>query len=223
MKLRTTIAGAAAAAALALPGLAGAQSPAGDSVTGEARDCAPIGIPEECLFGHGLTIDAHSAPNGEQPAGSLSFFVAGDSAAGFNRVEAEVTCLSVAGRVAVAGFTGIYRNDFYGITQPQVGFVRVVDGGGPATGRDVFETVVVRAGDLGGPLLPGPTDCSSFPPASERSVNDRGDLVVTDVRPTPTAMDECKRGGWRDFGAMFQNQGQCVAFVQRGPKPPRPA
>jgi virginiamycin B lyase len=33
----------------------------------------------------------------------------------------------------------------------------------------------------------------------------------------PTSKDECKRGGWRQFG--FRNQGQCVSFVQRGPNP----
>jgi virginiamycin B lyase len=35
--------------------------------------------------------------------------------------------------------------------------------------------------------------------------------------PIPTSKDECKSAGWRAFG--FKNQGQCVAFVERGPKP----
>ncbi len=35
----------------------------------------------------------------------------------------------------------------------------------------------------------------------------------------PTSKDQCKGGGWRTFAGMFKNQGQCVAFVQRGPKP----
>jgi hypothetical protein len=30
----------------------------------------------------------------------------------------------------------------------------------------------------------------------------------------------CRHGGWRAFG--FRNQGQCIAFVERGPKPPKP-
>jgi hypothetical protein len=33
---------------------------------------------------------------------------------------------------------------------------------------------------------------------------------------TPTSKAECKNGGWREFG--YKNQGQCVAFVQRGTK-----
>jgi len=28
---------------------------------------------------------------------------------------------------------------------------------------------------------------------------------------TPTNKDQCKKGGWRQFG--FKNQGQCIAFV----------
>jgi hypothetical protein len=29
----------------------------------------------------------------------------------------------------------------------------------------------------------------------------------------PTSKDQCKHGGWRDYGATFRNQGECVAFV----------
>jgi streptogramin lyase len=35
--------------------------------------------------------------------------------------------------------------------------------------------------------------------------------------PVPASKDQCKREGWRQL--RFTNQGQCVAFVQRGPKP----
>jgi uncharacterized membrane protein len=31
----------------------------------------------------------------------------------------------------------------------------------------------------------------------------------------PATKDDCKRGGWRQFG--FHNQGQCVAFVNHQP------
>jgi hypothetical protein len=36
------------------------------------------------------------------------------------------------------------------------------------------------------------------------------------VPEEPTAKEQCKKGGYEEFG--FKNQGQCVAFVQRGPK-----
>lgn len=42
-------------------------------------------------------------------------------------------------------------------------------------------------------------------------------LVVTCLLPTSAA--ECKNKGWRGYRDTFKNQGQCVAFVQRGPKP----
>jgi hypothetical protein len=36
----------------------------------------------------------------------------------------------------------------------------------------------------------------------------------TYVSPLPTSRSRCRNGGWRNFG--FKNQGQCVAFVERG-------
>jgi hypothetical protein len=46
-----------------------------------------------------------------------------------------------------------------------------------------------------------------------------GDIVVQDAQPFATSQARCTNGGWRDFGDTFGNQGQCVALVQRGPKP----
>jgi hypothetical protein len=34
--------------------------------------------------------------------------------------------------------------------------------------------------------------------------------------PTPTDKEECKNGGWKNFGTRFKNQGQCVRFVNTG-------
>jgi hypothetical protein len=36
------------------------------------------------------------------------------------------------------------------------------------------------------------------------------------VPEVPTAKEQCKKGGYEEFG--FKNQGQCVASVQRGSK-----
>jgi hypothetical protein len=33
---------------------------------------------------------------------------------------------------------------------------------------------------------------------------------------TPASKEECKNGGWRNF-PQFENQGQCIAFVNHGP------
>ena len=35
--------------------------------------------------------------------------------------------------------------------------------------------------------------------------------------PTPTSKTQCMNGGWQSFA--FKNQGECIAFVNRGPKP----
>jgi hypothetical protein len=43
-----------------------------------------------------------------------------------------------------------------------------------------------------------------------------GDVAVTDSPPPPTSKSECRDGGYERFG--FKNQGECVAFVERGPK-----
>ncbi len=32
----------------------------------------------------------------------------------------------------------------------------------------------------------------------------------------PTTVQECKQGGWKNFGELFKNQGDCVSFVVTG-------
>lgn len=36
------------------------------------------------------------------------------------------------------------------------------------------------------------------------------------VTPVPTNHDQCKNGGWKNFGTRFKNQGQCVRFAKTG-------
>ena len=85
-------------------------------------------------------------------------------------------------------------------------------------------TVVVQLGSIGGAQFiavaaaDSPDDCSLGSPTDVAEVIS-GQISITDAPALPTSRDECKNGGWRSFGATFQNQGQCVAFVQRGPKP----
>jgi hypothetical protein len=38
--------------------------------------------------------------------------------------------------------------------------------------------------------------------------------------PLPTSKDQCKKGGWENFGTTFKNQGDCVSFVASGGKNP---
>ncbi len=42
--------------------------------------------------------------------------------------------------------------------------------------------------------------------------------MITDAPPLPTSKTQCTNGGWTTFGETFKNQGQCVSFVERGPR-----
>ncbi len=51
------------------------------------------------------------------------------------------------------------------------------------------------------------------------SLLDGWDLAFqTYVAELPTSKEQCKGGGWQNFGATFKNQGQCVSFVATGGK-----
>ena len=41
-------------------------------------------------------------------------------------------------------------------------------------------------------------------------------IAVSPAAHVPASKDQCKHGGWRNF-PQFKNQGQCIAFVNRGP------
>jgi hypothetical protein len=46
-----------------------------------------------------------------------------------------------------------------------------------------------------------------------------GQIGITDAPALPSSAGDCRDGGWQGYGATFKTQGQCVAFVKRGPKP----
>ncbi len=46
-------------------------------------------------------------------------------------------------------------------------------------------------------------------------------INLTGAAPcVPTNKEQCKNGGWRNYGTMFKNQGDCVSFVATGGKNP---
>jgi hypothetical protein len=47
-----------------------------------------------------------------------------------------------------------------------------------------------------------------------------GTVTVTAPPPLPTSSDQCKNGGWQNFGGIFKNQGDCVSFVATHAKNP---
>jgi hypothetical protein len=115
-----------------------------------------------------------------------------------------VTCLAVRGNIATINIEAV---DTPGI----VVTLEVTDG----AVAGVPDVIVGAATGFGGRL---PTDCSPLVAGVREEVSS-GDIVVTDAPPLPTTTDQCKNGGWAQFG--FKNQGDCVSFVAtRGKNPP---
>ena len=114
---------------------------------------------------------------------------------------------------------------------PDAGFtVDSVDAVGPSLPPDYQcttsgNTVTCPGGRLFTPTQPfvltivaTPTGCGTFTnTASAGSSTGSVTFTVEGCVPTtPTTKEQCKKGGYEEFG--FKNQGQCVAFVERGPK-----
>ena len=148
---------------------------------------APPGFPPVVLS---VFIDAHSDASGGNPSGTVDVFFPTGSI--FN---GPVTCLVVTGNRAIIGFEDASDGHV------TAGVVDNSATGGP-------DTFAVILGQTGCSPVPEP-----FPLVS-------GDFVVHDAVPL-TSKDQCKDGGWRDFtddeGQPFDNQGECIAFVQHAP------
>jgi hypothetical protein len=177
MRRRTLFVSAVIGAVLALPGVAGAQTPTHDSVT-------LTGGPGQANFFSAITISATSGPSGENPTGRVSF-----TALGRVNIGGPVTCLAVRGNSATIN-----------IQDPSFGIftVQVVD-----NQPDSFDALLVvgRAA----------TDCSPVAPTTVGGPLSIGDILVVDAPPLPTSKQQCKHGGWAQYG--FKNQGQCIKFV----------
>jgi hypothetical protein len=175
----------AACACLALPSTAAAQQ---DSVigSGELPSAADpsIGLP--------FSVNAVSGPAGENATGSVAFVLAiGD-------ITGDVTCLNVSGSQAVGGgpVTG-------GSAVPAgSGYFFHVDDQAPMADLVRLELIGSPPSSCGSPFLIFPTRVTA------------GDIVVTDAPapppppPFPTSKDECKNGGWRQFGVQ-EPRGVC--------------
>ncbi len=65
------------------------------------------------------------------------------------------------------------------------------------------------------------TDCraaeADFSAGMEAANHYRADLVIHDAPDHPTSKNQCTNGDWREYA--FRKKGQCVAYVERGPKP----
>jgi hypothetical protein len=192
---------AVAGVMLVLPSAAAAQAQ-GDAVTVNGTLYSG---PIDDFDTSSAILDARSGPSGENPTGTFLAHFGGGLGLNF---EGRVTCLAVNGNRAVIGVEGFRLGAF---PEPFGGLIVATDGGPAVTQppwRDTFDFEAFAP--------PGPTNCSLTPPVLSFR-NWVANLTVIDATPSPTSKEQCKHGGWAQFG--FKNQGQCVAFVQRGPKP----
>ena len=139
-----------------------------------------------------IAISAQSGPSGENPTGTVFFRILGYfSSAG------TVSCLAVSGDTAVLSYREQALPPNLG---PNVVTLILTDNGGG--GRDVMTVVVSpRAA----------TDCSIPTLSSHPETLAFGRATVVDAPPLPTSKEQCKNGGWSQYG--FANQGQCIKFV----------
>jgi hypothetical protein len=203
---------AVAAAILVLPSAGVAAEPTQDSV---------VGFTDSGVYGSDR-LDVRSGPGGEAPQGSYTWNFGSPSSGRTSFVSTSISCLAVSGSTAVVGGFGTLSFNGRGpngepISESETtGFVVVVVDHGPwLPGADgVYPDPV----DEYGSAYPDTPDCAA-PGVTPGFAALAGDFVVTDAPSVPTTKDQCKNGGWKRYGTRFKNQGQCVAFVERGPKP----
>ncbi len=196
---------------------------AAPSLAGAAPRPAPTALVDSVVGagtagGFDFSLSVQSGPEGQNPVGTFEI-PALFTGEGFP------TCLSVQGRSAVVGVSYPQPFSSTGLS----GFLAALTDNGSASGGAPVDTVdFFSFNDPSGVSLTtgGPTTCPAPggppPPFSffpTPFVLDSGDITITDAPSLPTSKEQCKNGGWRQFGKAFKNQGQCVAFVQRPPKP----
>jgi hypothetical protein len=176
-----------------------AQIPTVDAVVAEGSTVPSGAVVVTLVF----DVEAQSGPLGEDASGygSIDLLVSGSVVF---HVEGPVNCLEVSGDRAVIGL----RTDPALSNFPAAGvMIETRDNGPPGSDPpDLLNAIPVDDPSICAPL---------FVPPTIEVVS--GDVSVSDANPPPINRSECKRGGWRTFG--FENQGACVAFVERGPRP----
>jgi hypothetical protein len=205
-----------------------APPPQQDSVTGNAL--VDYSAP---FYGTAVTINAASDATGANASGSVSinictFFIQTRTCDSGGAV----TCMNVSDNRAIIGYRGqVLAPAGFSRMGRFIGLIEVTDNG-PAGTDTLGITSTFRETNLDPPQDLPITDCPATlvrlsqdfyrkfaVPATSVLPQYQQDYVVADAQPLPTSKDQCKNGGWRNYGSTFKNQGQCVAFVQHGPKP----
>jgi hypothetical protein len=194
-RLSFAVVGVAMAAAFTAS-QAGAQVPAGDSVTGSGTvELFMVGVPGSVTTP--FEFNVHSGPSGGNPTGQVSFAALS--------VSAPVTCLDV----RTVPFTPPFNEATMNLVTSQFGMVTLqVSDGNPEGLPDFIRALTFSAR--------APTDCSPLGFGSENVTGSvlTGDIDIVNAPPFPTSKEQCTNGGYVQYG--FKNQGACVAFVRRG-------
>jgi hypothetical protein len=165
-----------------------------DFVTGR------VALPETCTpsacFHIVFVFDAHSGPSGENPTGTVRTDIESPLGNFINTFDtARVTCLNVSGNRATVGA------ELRGVPGA---VISLEDNDGAGQDRFALD------------LLSTPALVCTANPSIALTPIFGGDITVHDAPPLPTSKDQCKNGGWQQFG--FRTQGQCVAFVVHEPR-----
>jgi hypothetical protein len=186
MKLKQILAMAIVGTVLALPSMASAAPPPPPLQDSVALTGAPVTVvdPNNESFTI-LELTATSGPSGENPSGQVRY----DYFGGAIRYFGPVTCLAVNGNIATVNFLWTH------LFLQSIVTVQVVD-----DQPDTFTAL---------PTGRAPTDCS--PLARPGGPLPSGDITVVDAQPLPANKEQCKNGGWKQYGV--KNLGQCIAFV----------
>jgi hypothetical protein len=123
------------------------------------------------------------------------------------------------------GLGGATSADFAGATDGGAGGLGFGGDGGDGAFLPDFPTTGGAGGGGGGGLYGGGGGSGGIgggggggggsnlvPTGGSASIDTTGiPQVQISYTPVPTSRDQCKKGGWRQFG--FRNQGQCIRFV----------
>jgi len=103
----------------------------------------------------------------------------------------------------------------------QLAYAQDVQGGGGNNAEyQVNPPTETPVADGDGDGEPDTTDnCPTVPnPGQTDSDNDGQGDACDSNNSVPTNADQCKKGGWMNYGTLFKNQGDCVSFVATGGK-----
>jgi hypothetical protein len=190
MKLKLILIMAIVGVALALPSVSSAAPPPPPLQDSVSLTEAPAVFGEFSDFSFRIVqeLTATSGPSGENPTGEISWVGSGIVDHG------PITCLAVSGNTAWFNYVSSFLPG-------TIVTVQVVD---DSPDTLTWFGVIGRAA----------TDCSPPPGGLIAQWVRGGDITVVDSQP-PTTRGQCLNNGWKQLG--FQNQGQCIAFVNHGP------